>query len=285
MLVVAIDWSGAKAGGGRRDISIAECDEGVLRLVPGKHSREEVREWLACKKASLEATHGTCEMVVGLDFAFSMPAWFVRDVLRVVDVRGVWDVVETEAERWLHGSAPFPFWGQGEHRYRRALAARRAYRLTELELAGLAGIRPSSVFQLIGAGQVGPGSLRGMPILRALRSEGFAIWPFDAFAFPLVVEIYPRLLTGRVNKSNLGARRAHLHAQGLQDRQLAEQAAGSEHAFDAASSAVSLSRHIRQLVTLTREDFPYDIEGKIWAPGATEGMLSAYAHRPAHRRR
>jgi hypothetical protein len=34
MLAVAIDWSGAVAGGGRRGIAIAECDEGRLVAVP-----------------------------------------------------------------------------------------------------------------------------------------------------------------------------------------------------------------------------------------------------------
>jgi hypothetical protein len=266
MLVVAIDWSGARAGGGRREIAIAECDEGAVHLVPGRRSREEVGQWLADRKAMLEASRGTCEMVIGLDFAFSFPAWFSRDVLRVEDVGAVWDRVEAEAERWLEGSAPFPFWGRGEHRGRRELPPGRAYRLTELELARLSGHRPSSVFKLIGAGQVGPGSLRGMPILRALRSEGFAIWPFDGFAFPLVVEIYPRVLTGRVNKSSRAARRAHLDALGLNEPKLAERAASSEHAFDAACSALMMSRHSDQLTRLAREDFPYDVEGKIWAP-------------------
>jgi predicted nuclease with RNAse H fold len=220
-------------------------------------------------------------MLVGLDFAFSMPAWFVRDVLKVVDVRGVWDVVEAEAERWLEGSAPSPFWGRGEQRYRPQLPARRAYRLTERDLARLAGVRPSSVFQLTGAGQVGPGSLRGMPILRALQSEGFAIWPFDAFALPLVVEIYPRVLTGPVNKRSLAARRAHLEAEGVRDPQVAEQATSSEHAFDAACSALVLSRQVGQLRTLNREDFPYDVEGKIWAPGVYVERVCASACSPA----
>ena len=37
-----------------------------------------------------------------------------------------------------------------------------------------------SIFQLVGNGQVGAGSVRGMPLVARLRAAGLAIWPFDA---------------------------------------------------------------------------------------------------------
>ena len=51
-----------------------------------------------------------------------------------------------------------------------------------------------SVFQLVGNGQVGAGSVRGMPLLRTLRAAGFAVWPFDAASDRTVLEIYPNAL-------------------------------------------------------------------------------------------
>jgi hypothetical protein len=94
------------------------------------------------------------------------------------------------------------------------------------------------VFQIGGAGSVGTASLRGMPALHRLRLAGFAIWPFDPPRYPLAVELWPRLLTGPVVKSNLAARRAWLAANRLPltpgQRARAER---SEDAFDAAVAA------------------------------------------------
>ena len=49
-------------------------------------------------------------------------------------------------------------------------------------------------------------------MLRELRAHGFAVWPFDEFALPLVIEIYPRILTGGVIKRSPEAR-AHFVAR------------------------------------------------------------------------
>jgi hypothetical protein len=268
MLVVAIDWSGAAAGGGRRGIAAAECERDEVRLAPPGRSRAQVRDWLLATKETLQSANGSCELVVGLDFAFSLPAWFARDVLAADDVTGVWAGVAAQGEAWLRGFAPTPFWGRGERARRGRLSREESYRQTERELAERTGAHPRSVFQLVGAGQVGPGSLRGMPILRELRSEGFAIWPFDGFALPLAVEIYPRVLTGKVNKRDIAARRACLSSHGVHDARLAAQAARTEHAFDAACSALVMSRYLDELLALEREGSPYDIEGKIWTPSA-----------------
>lgn len=91
-----------------------------------------------------------------------------------------------------------------DHEGHAAVADRPQFRQTELDVRAR-GIRPKSVFQLVGAGQVGRGSLYGMQALHRLAAAGFRIWPFDPPGRPLVVEIFPRLLTRAVVKSNAQA--------------------------------------------------------------------------------
>ncbi len=260
MHCVAIDWSGAKAHGGRRDIALAECVDGRLVGIREGISRGDVQRWLLRRAAEIP------DLVVGLDFAFSLPAWFIRDVLHASDVFGAWDVVAREAEAWLAGAAPWPFWGRGAQAVSTNLASDSAFRQTERDVAGITSTNPKSVFQLIGSGQVGPGSLRGIPMLRELRAAGFAIWPFDGFGLPLVTEIYPRVLTGDVVKRNLDARTEFLARFANIDRDIAARAAATEHAFDAACSAIVMSRHNTEFEQMCKEPQPYGIEGKIWVP-------------------
>jgi hypothetical protein len=119
-----------------------------------------------------------------------------------------------------------------------------------------------------GAGAVGTGSIRGMPFLLSLASAGFTIWPFDPTGWPRVVEIYPRELTGKVNKSSRAARQAYLKAafpelevDGLTT------ASGSEDAFDAAVSALVMDRNVDELAALEQTTDPYHaLEGAIWQP-------------------
>jgi hypothetical protein len=136
--------------------------------------------------------------------------------------------------------------------------------------------RPKSVFQIGGAGAVGTGSIRGMVALHALREAGFAIWPFDDPRDATVAEIYPRLFTGPVVKSSANRRRDHVEAY-YPDVPPAMRArlAASEDAFDAAISAIEMSRHIDQLDALPRISDPVlRIEGAIWAPTPDPPSLS-----------
>ena len=128
-------------------------------------------------------------------------------------------------------------------------------------------VRPKSVFQIGGAGAVGTGSVRGMPHLLTLAKNGFGIWPFSE-GWPRVVEIYPRALTGPVNKGRWSARHDYLVEHfPEQPKDLLERAAGSEDAFDAAVSALVMSEHEAELRALgPLADPPYGIEGKIWRP-------------------
>jgi hypothetical protein len=234
-----VDWSG-RAAHARRFIWTALAGDGPLHL-EGDRDRRQVGDYLV--GLALEDPH----LAVGLDFGFSLPLWFL-------DREGLRDgmaVPEELAERWLLHCPP-PFWGRRGRR--RGGEVQR--RLTETLVAPAA--RP--VFQVGGAGAVGTGSLRGFPLLRRLRAEGFAIWPFDPPALPLAVEIFPRLLTGPVIKARRAEREAYLRRHGWP-----ESAAVSEDAFDAAVSALVMATRRTRLAALATEMDPvYRREGRIW---------------------
>jgi len=83
-----------------------------------------------------------------------------------------------------------------------------------------------------------------------------------------VIEIYPRLMTGPVNKSDPGARATYLEAHYASlDPNMRRLAASAEDAFDAAVSALVMSAHADQLAALPpAADEQERIEGRIWAP-------------------
>jgi len=122
------------------------------------------------------------------------------------------------------------------------------------------------VFQIGGAGAVGTGSIRGMPILKTLREAGFSIWPFNPPGWPIVVEIYPRALTGPVNKSSRDARRTNLRTNFAKlSKRFLPVASSCEDAFDAVVSALVMHRRIDDLANLSQATDPCELlEGKIW---------------------
>jgi hypothetical protein len=138
------------------------------------------------------------------------------------------------------------------------------------------GIAPKSPFQIGGAGAVGTGSLRGIPLLARLRAAGFSVWPFDEPRLPLLVEIYPRLLTGAVKKKNAEARRLYLRARRKNDALFADvtgeamrEAAASEDAFDALVSVVEMARRRETFAGLRRAaDAETLLEGDVWGAGS-----------------
>ena len=130
------------------------------------------------------------------------------------------------------------------------------------------GISPKSVFQIGGAGAVGTGSVRGMPYLPQLRQAGFSIWPFDPASPWTVLEIYPRLMTGPVRKSNLEQRTLYLNA-GPWSLPPAHAASiiGSEDAFDAGISALVMHDNLADLALLRPTTDPVTLlEGDVWRP-------------------
>jgi hypothetical protein len=251
-----VDWSGAAHGAASR-IWLAQVADGTLVTLHNGRSREEVVD-------DLIALRGACPegLVVGLDFAFSLPQWFLR-ANGCDSAAQLWDVVAHEGEGWLARCEP-PFWGRpGTRRPELPDHFRHAERLARSH-----GSAAKSVFQVHGPGTVGTGSLRGMPLLPRLRDAGFSIWPFDPPAPFMVLEIYPRLLTGPVHKSNPAHRSRYLaaapwpiapgHASAMEQ---------SEDAFDAGVSALVMADRRRELANLAQAtDTTELLEGAIWPP-------------------
>ncbi len=293
--VVGIDWSGrVDAAGQRRHIWAGVWTQGddgsvSVRLEAGR-TRAEIAEWL------IELAAETPRMVVGFDFCFSFPAWFVRDEHGCLNAPAFWRRVvdDGHAERWLTRSNDLRFWGKphkrpvefsGEnlHRMMRAtdIDCKLIAHIPEAERqARVRGITPKSVFQIGGAGSVGTASLRGFAVLLRLREAGFRVWPFDRPALalktpsPLVVEMYTRLNTGAVHKSNPAARAAYLLKKRREDtayaslsRTVLHRARGSEDAFDALVSTMVMAERRGEFASLPRPRDPlHGVEGWTWAP-------------------
>ena len=302
--IYAAVWTSAAHSPRRRSSTAATPPEdtplaGTMRLEAGR-TRAEIADWL------IELARETPRMVVGFDFCFSFPEWFVRDELGLASAPEFWRLVtERHGERWLlRRAADHPdhdprFWGKphkrppqfsGEHLHRMLRATdidcKILSHIPEADRAArVKGITPKSVFQIGGSGSVGTGSLRGMPTLLALRAAGFRIWPFDRLALtaatpqPLVVEMYTRLMTGAVHKANPLARAAYLARR--RDpaspefdprytdlpRTVLTRARSSEDAFDALVSCMVMTGRRASFATLpTPRDPAHRIEGWTWAP-------------------
>jgi hypothetical protein len=257
---IAVDWSGSLSTV-RSRLWLAESRaRKLVRLECGFTRESVVRELI-------ERAHRDPSLVVGLDFAFSFPSWFV-DELGATSGRELWDLVARDGEQWLSRCPP-PFWGRPLHRRPPFLEARSPWRATESERLPIGGITPKSIFQVAGAGTVGTGSLRGMPFLAQLQDAGFSIWPFDRARLPMVVEIYPRYLSGKVDKSNAIERELYLESRhASESREILDLAASSEDAFDAAVSAACMQRFARDFprVARLRRSALDRLEGRIWAP-------------------
>lgn len=297
--IVAVDWSGrVDAAGQRRHIWAGVSTRGVVTLEAGR-TREELMEWL------VEMARETPRMVVGIDCCFSFPAWFLKEH-GCATVFDFWQhVASGHGERWLARECedverderfwgkphkrPAQFCGEGLHRSMRwtdmdnkfapQLMARDPERAAKVK-----GITPKSPFQIGGSGSVGTGSLRAMPFLLKLREAGFRVWPDESAALgakkpqPLLVEMYTRLLTGAVAKSNPVARKAYLAAKKKTDeayvklpRGVMAKALGSEDAFDALVCAMEMVRWQDEFVRLkATKDAVLKLEGITWRPGVQE---------------
>jgi hypothetical protein len=270
-LVLAIDWSGALAPAvQRRSIAVACADVsgGAVTLRRGLLRGEVEAEVAALGRSG-------AQVVAGLDFSFSLPEHFLEQQ-GCASAPQLWALVQAEGERWLREPGHPHFWGR--RKGERQPAGQRApqwlgYRACE-RAAALGRRLPGSTFQIGGAGAPGTGSLRGMPMLARLRAAGWSVWPFDLPRLPLLVEIYPRLLTGPVVKSDPTARTQYLAGPeyaGLPDAVRAE-AAASEDAFDALVSALVMRGHAAEFARLRRaQDRRTLLEGAIWRPGAEWG--------------
>jgi hypothetical protein len=262
--VVAIDWSGRSGPAQRRALWLGDARDGELVGLESGRTRDEIVAFL------IGEAERDSHLVVGLDFAFSLSAWYLRE--RGLSARTLWSALAREAltpamrraglAAWMNLPEP-PFWTTREGHALQA--GQQPFRRTELEIRS-PGISPKSVFQLVGAGQVGRGSLYGMNALHRLAAAGFHVWPFAPAGFPLVVEIFPRALTGPVVKSSASARTDYLATQPMRP-DFQALAAASDDAFDAAVSALAMARVAHGFAALP--DAPdHRVEGKIWTPVA-----------------
>lgn len=310
--VVAVDYSGDRSAAGQRrkiwagvwtsnlagrpEARRGRVFHGTVTLESGR-TRTELTEWL------IGLARETPRMVVGVDCCFSFPAWFLVEH-RCGSAPEFWRAVaEGRGEAWLHrecpdgrfwgvsgpartGKRPAEFSGEGLRRMMRSTdwENKVAVRLEggDAERAGkMRGITAKSPFQIGGSGSVGTGSLRAMPMLLALGEAGFRVWPFEDAALgaesprPLLVEMYTRLLTGPVAKSNAAARRAYLLERRRADeayagltRAVLAKAQGSEDGFDALVCCVEIARHRSEFAGLTRaRSEEHRLEGVTWRPG------------------
>jgi len=249
----AIDWSGRADDRGRTTwLAVVRAD--VVSQLENCRPRAALRDELI--RLRDESTH----TVVGIDFAFAFPAWYMHEQGWRTG-RQLWAAAHRHGDEWLARAEP-PFWGRSTKRPHHAGVS---LRRTEQQVGGA----PKSIFQIGGAGAVGTGSIRGMWLLHELAEANFAIWPFDEAGPATVIEIYPRLLTGRVNKSSVGPCLGHLDATYSAD-ELPDlyrgMAAATEDAFDAAVSALEMARHAAELQNLQKGDQLDRLEGRIWAP-------------------
>ena len=304
---VGVDWSGrVDAAGQRRHIwagvwTVTPGGKVKVQLEAGR-TREEMATWL------LRLGAETPRMVVGIDCCFSYPAWFLGE-LGCADVFAFWRYVAAGAgERWLtrHKSGSpedflrdARFWGAPHKRpaHFAGEGFRTMFRHTDWDnkiaqaleggdlerAAKMKGITPKSPFQIGGSGSVGTGSLRAMPMLLQLHEAGWRVWPFQAAALaptaarprPLLVEMYTRLMTGAVAKSNALARERYLAERRREDplfahvgRAVLKKAAGSEDAFDALISTLEMVRHAGEFAGLrATQDSTLRLEGVTWRPG------------------
>jgi hypothetical protein len=87
--VMAIDWSGRSGPDQRRALWRAEAVDGELVRLEGGRTRAELVELLIA-----EADRDP-KLIVGVDFAFSLPAWYLQE--RQLTPRQLWVLVADEA--------------------------------------------------------------------------------------------------------------------------------------------------------------------------------------------
>ena len=111
--VVAVDWSGDQGPGQRKKIwagvwtALDSSGKAGRVTLEGGRTREELVAWL------VEMAAETPRMVVGFDFTFSYPAWFLGE-LGIGSAPEFWQLVaEGQGEKWLHRDCEDGrFWGR-----------------------------------------------------------------------------------------------------------------------------------------------------------------------------
>lgn len=264
---IAVDWSGNKRDGDqKRKIWVAEARGGRLVDLQDGRTRLEVVRYL------LERIGSRDLLVIGIDFAFSFPQWYLEDN-DLQSAPALWARAADHGEDWLGGNE-WPFWGGRRNVYQNlpeGLTVDRQFRETDWFHGG------ESVFHIDGPANVGTGTVRGLPHLAKMRCAGAAIWPFDAAVAgrPVVVEIYPRAFYGnraRTNTSDAAAESRRMYLDRVYPCPALEEERRNDmihsgDAFDAGVSALVMSAHVGDLQRLRQAtERPVSVEGEIWAP-------------------
>jgi len=275
---VGVDWSGAARPSGQQ-IYVAEAtlQSGRVTVASVVRARDRAAVEAFLRGAPLEqapawrgwpspgALARGARRVVAFDFAFGFPVAFRHpDQGR----EWSWDDLGSLANRLSPGGIE----ERPHESLRRAIAAdpvlagqfrlhggngvpATPHRMTDRRQDGL---RPESVFHLIGPSQVGIGSIAGIAMLHRLRGrDDLAVWPFDGgdrveTARQVLVEVWPRMWLERgLRKNELPGRVRQLERwaqQGVNFRTRAEQAAlSSGDALDAAAAAIGAARTCHML--------------------------------------
>ena len=258
--VLAVGWSGAPDDAARRIWLCEVRDDRVVRLECGRSREALVAHVIA------EAARDP-RLVVGFDFPFSLPAWFVA--AHGGSAGALWRRALVDGDVWIERAAP-PFWRDAPGTVAQREPALDPFRRTEREVAARTGRRPTSAFHVGGAGSVGAASIRGMPCLAHLRAAGFAVWPFDPAppGVPAVVELWPPLC-GAAGGGGEAAGRAAVVATRAGDLPVDERhaAEGTDAAFATLNAALALwdGRHALAELPAAR-DVLDRLEGRIWEP-------------------
>lgn len=270
---VGVDWSGARdRPGQRRGIWVAVVEGGELVRLSAGRTRDETIDQLDTEAAAPGADGGAVPTLAGLDFSFGFPAWFVAEH-GGSGGPAAWRLAAARGEEWLAACEP-PFFGL---RGTRRPVGVELFRATERRVAATARLYPKSVFQLAGPGAVGPGTLRGMPSLTALRDRGWAVWPFDPPGPRTVAEVYPALAVGRAALASVTTPEGRARfVDGIRPGTAARfpDLVTSRDAFDAVAAAFLLSRSTAGPVA-PPVGSPAAVEGEIWVPATPAANRSA----------
>lgn len=198
---VAIDWSGAR-GERHQGIAVAlvSGNDAPLLIRPGhRWSRGEVAGWLA------QLAEDSADVLIGFDFSAGFPfhdcgAYFPGWADSPADMPTLWALIDAictgdphlsvgsfaahpQARRYFrHGKG-----GVGD-RFGGGIGRLREVEHWQRQTKQAAS---SSVFNLVGAAQVGKASLAGMRMLHRLHPH-IPLWPLDPVPQhgPLLIEIY-----------------------------------------------------------------------------------------------
>ena len=222
--VIAIDWSGAKRPNLKSGIWLAQVhDDQPVDSRPLRTREDAIADLLGRPSP----------FIAGFDFSFGVPEWFALEQ-GCSTIDEVWALAARDGEEWLRPTPPF---------WRDTCDVPREKRFRKCEARYP---RAKSVFQLVGVGMVGPGSVRGMPLLATLRAAGIAIWPFDPPGERTVFEIYPSALRPLIPDPPPFA---------------------NEHERDAVCSALVMWRSRETVAALSAATDPTTrLEGNVWAP-------------------